>query len=83
MCEHGDTVTMRVPIPPWLSHTGHFEWADKPVDRCLVPIVQALNRGRVYTANSCCGHGKGPGAIVLHSRRELVIEDGRRERLEG
>ena len=74
MCDHGDTVALWVPIPADRSHTGHLRWADKPVDRCIYPIVEALNRAGVYTANSCCGHGERPGSIVLHDGRVLRIE---------
>lgn len=73
MCQHGDTVTLRVPIPAWLSHDGVFRWEDKAVDRCIAPIVQALNNAGIYTANSCCGHDESDGTIILHDRRVLTI----------
>lgn len=73
MCEHGDTVTMRVPVPAELSHSGRNEWKAKPVDRCLAPLVAALNDGALRTVASCCGHGKQPGRIALDDGRELVI----------
>lgn len=73
MCEYDDTVTLSVPIPASHSHTGKFHWADKPVDRCIAPIVQALNTAGILTSGACCGHGKGPGDIWLHDGRELVV----------
>lgn len=73
MCEHGDTVTLRVNIPANLSHTGEARWTHKPIDRCIFAIVAALNEAGILTAASCCGHGKGPGSIVLQDGRELVI----------
>jgi hypothetical protein len=76
MCEHGDSVSMNVPIPADLSHTGTFRWAVKPVDRCIAPIIRALNVAGIYTANACCGHGKVPGVVVLHDGRELVVKTG-------
>ena len=66
---------LNVPIPAHLSHTGIFRWDAKPVDACIAPIVQALNDAGIYTANSCCGHGKSDGSIVLHDGRELIIRD--------
>lgn len=66
MCEHNDTVLLRVPVPASLSHTGSFRWAVKPVDRCLAPAVVLLNALGIYTANSCCGHGKVGASIALH-----------------
>lgn len=43
------------------------------VDRCIAPIVRALNREGIYTVASCCGHGKIPGSIVLEDGRELLV----------
>jgi len=73
MCKHGDHVTLPVNMPAHLSYTDVDRWAYKPIDRCLAPIVQALNVAGIFTANSCCGHGTGPGSILLHDGRELTI----------
>lgn len=78
MCEHGDTVELEVVIPAHLSHTGRQRRATKPVDRCIAPIVSALNRGGLITVSSCCGHGRGPGRISLADGRELYIAPDRR-----
>jgi hypothetical protein len=43
------------------------------IDRCIAGIVAALNAGGVCTVASCCGHGRGPGSIVLDDGRELLI----------
>lgn len=75
MCKYGDTVTLRVPIPACLSHTGKFRWDDKPIDRCLAPLIQALNDAGIHTANCCCGHGKTDGSILLHDGRILIIRE--------
>ncbi len=72
MCEPGDTVLVRVPIPASHSHTGAARWATKPVDRCIARFVRALNAAGILTVRACCGHG-GPGVIALHDGRELVI----------
>lgn len=63
MCKWGDTVAIEV------SKDGKTT----RVDKCIVSIVVALNRGGVKTTASCCGHGKGPGCIILEDGRELVI----------
>lgn len=73
VCEHNDTVPMAVLIPAHQSHTGRERVAIKPIDRCIAPIVEALNRGGILTVASCCGHGQGPGSIVLADGRELYI----------
>lgn len=73
MCEWGDTVILSVPIPARLSHTGASRWAEKPIDRCIAPLVTALNAAGIYTASSCCGHGKQDGTIVLQDGRTLIV----------
>lgn len=73
MCRHGTTELLYVPIPANLSHTGAFRWDHRAVDSCIAPIVKALIEGGVHTANSCCGHGKGPGEIILHDGRVLTV----------
>lgn len=73
MCVHGDTIDIRVPVPARCSHTGEFRWAVKPVDRCLARLVVALNAAGALTSGACCGHGKGPGSILLHDRTEIHV----------
>jgi hypothetical protein len=77
MCAWGDEVMLLVPIPAVLSHTGEFHWAEKGVDRCIAPIVAALNSAGIYTAGCCCGHGKMDGDIHLHDGRVLRIENAK------
>lgn len=79
MCAHGDTVVKRVWVPARLAHDGKDGWRDKPIDRCIAPIVGALLAGGVGTVGSCCGHGKNPGSIVLDDGRELIIAANRDE----
>lgn len=73
MCKRGDEVVLMVPIPAELSSTGKFRWDKKAIDRCIAPIVQALNDAEIYTAGCCCGHGKSDGSIILHDGRELIV----------
>lgn len=73
MCEHGDTVSLMVPIPAGLAFDGVARWGAKPIDRCIVGIVAALNDVGVLTASSCCGHGRMPGSIVLQDGRTLMV----------
>lgn len=72
MCEWGDDVELVVPMHP--DTTGKpFHWAARKIDRCMVPMVKALNDAGIFTLNCCCGHDKGPGSIILHDGRELII----------
>jgi hypothetical protein len=77
MCKWGTDVILRVPIPAELSYTGKFRWAYKGIDSCIAPLVQALNDVGIYTASSCCGHGKVDGIVQLHDGRTIVIKHGR------
>ena len=61
----GQTVMCRVPRSARLSHRGKVHWLNKPVDKCLAPVVNALNALGVYTRACCCGHGAAPGNIIL------------------
>lgn len=74
MCKHGDEVLLEVLMPADLSYTGKSRWAVKGIDACLVPLIKALNNAGIYTANSCCGHNKEDGFILLHDRTELIIK---------
>lgn len=73
MCKWNDCIDLLVPIPENLSSTGKFRWDKKAVDKCIASIVQALNNAGIYTAGSCCGHGKEEGTIILHDGRTLYI----------
>lgn len=66
MCKWGDTITLKNPNPNATKKT-------MDIDRCLVPIIKALNRLGIYTIASCCGHGKQPGSIILADGREIRI----------
>lgn len=77
MCEWGTLTDLLVPIPANLSYTGDFRWDTKGIDSCIADLVQALNNAGIYTAQSCCGHGKGNGRIDLHDGRILYIQHKR------
>lgn len=76
MCKWGTEVILRVPIPADDSRDGRARWAEKGVDLCIAPIVQALNGAGILTASSCCGHGKADGSILLQDGRHLTIHSG-------
>lgn len=75
MCD--ETVLLNVNMPAELSHTGEARWAEKGIDACIAPIVQALNDAGILTANCCCGHGREDGSILLQDGRTLVIQQQR------
>ena len=61
MCEWGDTILIRI------------NGTNRGIDRCIAPIIKALNKSGFITVASCCGHGKQPGNIVLKDGQELFI----------
>ncbi len=65
MCKHGTTIDVEVTVPAGLSHTGERRTAVKPIDACLAPAIRRLNALGIVTVNSCCGHGKTGGSVVL------------------
>ena len=73
MCQYGDTVPVLVYVKDDLSYNGQSRWKVAQIDRCLAPLVSALQRGGIDMLGCCCGHGAGPGSIVLTDGRELVI----------
>lgn len=77
MCD--DKVTLLVPTLSEPNEAGVrvVWWAEAPVDRCISGLVKALNAEVVLTASCCCGHGKGPGEIVMHDGRVLLVLDTR------
>ncbi len=74
---HGcrETVLCFVNIPVRLSCTGRAIWRWKPIDKCLAPWVNVLNKearkdGQL-TAACCCGHGIVQGEIILHDGTKI------------
>lgn len=43
------------------------------IDKCIAPLVKALNMSGLETVASCCGHGKHPGNIILRDNRVIII----------
>ncbi len=75
MCRHGDTVPVLVKIPADLSCTGNSRMKSVEIDRCIAPIVIALQAQDIDMRGSCCGHGKADGLIELQDGRQLVVKN--------
>lgn len=74
MCKWGNVETVRLKIAAELSHSGQTYWKDVGIDRCIAPIVRALQNGSIDMLGSCCGHGEYEGSIMLADGRTLRIE---------
>lgn len=67
MCKRGDTVEVMV----LKDEPNH--WGFQDIDRCIAPLVNALNTADIYTASCCCGHGEELGYIWLRDGRVLIV----------
>jgi len=72
MCEWGEYILVNVKIPADLACEGKMKWKKMHIDKCIAPIVKALQDGGIDMRGSCCGHGKN-GEIELQDGRKLLI----------
>ena len=79
MCRDRESMGVYVKIPADLSCDGREKWKYAKIDRCIVPIVRALQEGGIDMRGSCCGHGKRKGEIALQDGRTLRIEGGEKD----
>lgn len=73
MCKHGDEVLVEVTVAAENSHTGKAYRRQFGIDRCIAPLIRALNAGGITTTQSCCGHFERDGEIWLADGRTLFI----------
>jgi len=73
MCKWGTWEKVKVKIPADLSSTGKEKWKEVNIDKCIAPLIRALQEGGIDMRGSCCGHGKDFGMIHLQDGRVLVI----------
>jgi len=74
MCKWGTYEEVQVTVPADLSYTEKDRVDIKKIDKCIAPIVRALNEAGIKTRGCCCGHGKHDGYIHLWDDRILVIK---------
>ena len=72
-CPCGKTELVRVRIPADLSCSGRAKWKRVGIDKCIAPIVDALQKGGIDMRGSCCGHGNRDRG----RRGEISLQDGR------
>lgn len=71
MCKHQGDFSHQVPVN--LAHPREDGVVSAGVDKCIAPLVQALNDAGVQTLSACCGHDHRPGYIGLEEGRVLTI----------
>jgi len=75
VCVWGQTEEVCVLILEDLSCSGRRHWKHAKIDKCVAPIVKALQDAGIDMRGSCCGHGKVDGHIELADGRLLIICD--------
>ena len=73
MCLKNNIVEIELTIDPDYYKVKKGTIMKQQIDRCIAPIVIALNDAGIIMSVSCCGHGKKPGYIVLADGRILRI----------
>lgn len=76
MCLPGETKEILVKIPRDLNCWALTCWKYAKIDKCIAPIVEALQNGGIDMRGSCCGHGRAPGHIELQDGRIIQILNG-------
>lgn len=72
-CPCGQTQDVAVLIPADLSCIGYSRFKSAALDKCIAPLVRALQHAGINMRSSCCGHGIGEGEITLDDGRLLII----------
>ena len=74
MCQDRGVKKVKVKIATDLNDNGKEHWRDEGIDKCIAPIVKALQEGGIDMRTSCCGHGRPLGEIRLQDGRILLID---------
>jgi len=65
MCKWGTDKIVEVTMPPCQPYHP-TEWKKKVgIDSCISELVEVFESVGLRMLASCCGHGKGDGAILL------------------
>lgn len=49
-------------------------WHSMAVDSCIADYVQVMNLRRIITVGCCCGHGRGPGEVLIARESVGLLE---------
>ena len=65
MCKWGESLELTVIVPAHLSYTGKKRSKVVTIDKCIHPIVRALNHGGVPLSLHAVATERGLGALSL------------------
>lgn len=71
MCEWGNFKRVWIAYPKDISKRTLIS-----VDKCLAPLIQILNKYNIHTVDSCCGHKKTNGNILIHPDSYRITKFG-------
>ena len=72
-CRCGKHTKVWVLVPPDLSRTGKPYTKEAVIDKCIAPIVEALQAAGIHMRGSCCGHGQYVGEIHLWDGETVIL----------
>ena len=72
------SVKMLLPVHPSLSHSGKEYLRYWVVDGCISEIIIILMKNGIKIKQSCCGHKKDKGNIVLWDNTIITIEEAKK-----
>ena len=73
MCEQGVYDEVEVFVYGINAAEGKDKFKLAKIDRCIAPIIRALQDAKIWTTSCCCGHGKREGEILLLDGRALIV----------
>lgn len=76
MCKWGTNELLKIKIPANYSHNDKSYIKTISIDKCMAPLIKALQDADIETTGCCCGHGSD-GFIGLNDGRYLIIKFNR------
>jgi hypothetical protein len=73
VCKWGTYQPVAVTVHKSVAASGVRHRAVRQIDSCIADLVKALDSSGIIMLGSCCGHGTGPGQILLADGRVLTI----------
>jgi len=75
MCKWRTNATIKVIRSPSAARLHLPDgWYPVAVDACIAAYVQRMNDLGIVTVGCCCGHGKGPGAVLVAAESAALMD---------
>jgi hypothetical protein len=73
ICPCTTTIDVGCEIPSGYSHTRKRHKKICSIDKCLAPLIRALQAAKIVTTGCCCGHGECDGTVVFEDGTRLIV----------